>query len=218
MSLASLHRIMALTLKRVVERQFKEPHRQDPYRSKSKSHGNPQCPNCQAIQLKGRWHRLDDAVNSIEVTEKKTCPACLQAKERYAQGVVEIHGEAWKARKTLVQETILNTEKIARNRNDQQRILWERNHRNVLKYYVTLPDLARQIGRVLGRTFKGKLEFHRSSEEPYLRVIWYSDARPTASPSNRNPDRNSRQWRKRGARVSAGQGSDALASKGKRKP
>ncbi len=100
-------------------------------------------------------------------------------------GVVEIHGEAWKDKAPLVAETILNTEKILRSRNDQERILWSRTYRNVTKYYVTLPELARQIGRTLGRSFKGKVEYRHSTEEPYLRVIWHSDSGKTLRPSSR---------------------------------
>lgn len=227
MTFASLDSCMPLTLKKFMERQFREPRRQDPYRSTTKPAGTPQCPTCKGILIRGKWYPEDEALEKLpkrltpkakSARPKELCPACRQLKEKYAQGVVEIHGESWHEIEDLIDETIRNTARTARVRNDQQRILWTSTWRNVAKYYVSLPDLARQIGRVLGRTFKGSVEFQRSTEEPYLRVVWNSDpqlaaGRPTAGATRRT----SRRWRNRGARSTASQGADALASKGKMK-
>lgn len=178
-----------LPIRRIIQRQLIEPHRHDPYRTDSKPEGNPQCPICLGICVRGRWYALEDArkrlPRNFRAPAKQECPACRKFKDHYAMGVVEIHGEAWKDKAPLVAETILNTEKILRSRNDQERILWSRTYRNVTKYYVTLPELARQIGRTLGRSFKGKVEYRHSTEEPYLRVIWHSDSGKTLRPSSR---------------------------------
>lgn len=179
-----------LLLKRFMERQTREPHRQDPYRSKTKQLGTPRCPECRGVLVKGKWYAETEARPKLPRFARlpsETCPACRQAKDRFAMGVVEIHGEAWKADEEQILATVLNTEKIARSRNDQQRVLWRNTYRNVTKFYVTLPDLARQIGRVLSRSFKGELEFRRSSEEPYLRVVWNSDGASLARSGRHKP-------------------------------
>lgn len=172
------------------QRLTREPRRQDPYRTKDKSRAGSQCRNCGVINVRGRWYPPEEVhprgsrkrkVSEHRNKHAKTggtddlCPACRQLKERYASGVVEIHGTRWKELAEQIDETIRNTERIARVRNDQHRILWTRQWRNTMKYYVTLPELARQIGRTLNRSFKGVVEYERSTEEPYLRVVWDSD-------------------------------------------
>lgn len=115
-------------------------------------------------------------------------------------GVVELHGETLKEKKQNILETIANTENIARSRNDQERILWTRTYRGVTKVYVTLPELARHIGRELQKSFKGKTEYHRSTEEPYLRVIWRTESRSALGTPRigRRKLNRSRAWRGRG--------------------
>lgn len=130
-----------------------------------------------------------------EELESTICPACRQLRERYAGGVVEVRGPTWREKAEEVEHTIENAEKVARARNDQERILWKRAFRNGMKYYVSLPELARHIGRVLGRSFKGEVEYHHSTEEPYLRVVW--DSEPTEAPRSRTLGK-SRHLRKRG--------------------
>ena len=103
------------------------------------------------------------------------CPACRQLEDHFAMGVVELHGELWKTKRDLVLNTIYNTEGVARFRNDQERILWLHESEPVTKVYVSLPELARQVGRQLQKSFHGKTMYHRSTEEPFLRVIWNSD-------------------------------------------
>ncbi|MEK6705564.1 MAG: hypothetical protein AABZ06_07230 [Bdellovibrionota bacterium] len=89
---------------------------------------------------------------------------------------MELHGQRWRKKSDLVFQTINKTEHIERIRNDQERILWLGSNRQVTKIYVSLPELARHIGRELEKSFKGKTEFTSSNEEPYLRVVWDSDA------------------------------------------
>ena len=159
--------------------QFKEPARQDPYRSQCKPQGTPECPVCESVSIQGRWvspTQRKALGHSILVTSELKCPACRQQEDHFALGVIELTGENWKKNKEMVMNTIQNTQEIARNRNDQERILWISDDPNgITKVYVTLPELARQIGRVLENSFQGKSEFEHSTEEPYLRVRWQSD-------------------------------------------
>ena len=164
--------------KRTYTHQYKETARHDPYRSQCKPQGIPLCPVCKAVNYQGRWVASASAKAlrpSVLITGELECPACKQQQDRFALGVVELHGENWKAKKDLVLNTIRRTEEIARNRNDQERVLWTKNLKNTLKVYVSLPDLARQIGRELEKSFQGISEYEHSTEEPYLRVRWWSD-------------------------------------------
>lgn len=160
--------------------QFKETARQDPYRQKSKPRGTPRCPSCGSFSIQGRWlssSQIKGFHSSELLTLELKCPACKQLEDRYAMGVVELRGESWKTKKDLIMNTIRNTEGIARYRNDQERVLWINEWENVTKIYVALPELARHIGRELERSFHGSAEYERSTEEPYLRVRWWSDLR-----------------------------------------
>ncbi len=117
--------------------------------------------------------------------------------------VVEMHGKKWQTKTDLVLSTIDNTQKIARARNDQERVLWTQRDRKVLRIYVSIPELARRIGRVLQRTFKGKSLYHFNAKgvrEPYLHVIWDSDRDSnSASKADINSSHRSKHYRRRGA-------------------
>ncbi len=154
---------------------FKEPARSDPYRSQSKPRGIPCCPKCKSVSIRGRWlspTQVKALRTPVLSTGKLKCPACRQLDDRFAMGVVELQGSSWEAKKYDVMNTIQHTEEIARYRNDQERVLWSQKNDTVTKIYVSLPELARHIGRELVRSFKGKVEYKRSTEEPFLRVKW----------------------------------------------
>jgi hypothetical protein len=195
-----------MILRRFMERQLREPSRQDPYRGELKPSGNPHCSTCHAVNIRGKWLPEKDAVRELRKLRQRAgratmCPACRQMQEHYAMGVIELHGDRWKDRSDQVFETIEHTEQIARARNDQERVLWSRTYRGVTKVYVSLPELARMIGRTLQRSFKGKTEYVGSTEEPYIRVVWNSDIKPTERAFKSGHDAHrSRHWRGRGAR------------------
>lgn len=190
--------------------QFKESARQDPYRSQSKPRGTPQCPVCESVSIQGRWvssRQMRTLSPSVLVTGELKCPACRQLEDRFASGVIELTGENWKKNKEMVMNTINNTQEIARNRNDQERVLWIKDTGEVTKVYVSLPELARQIGRELERSFQGKSEYKQSTSEPYLRVRWHSDLphmkhRPGAPfPLKEQPQPKSKSFRTRSGRA-----------------
>ncbi|MDR3607075.1 MAG: hypothetical protein P4M08_06820 [Oligoflexia bacterium] len=165
-------------MRRKQTHQFKETARTDPNRSQNKSAGMPRCPVCRSVCVRGRWLPSAQARSKkplFLISGELTCPACKQLEQRFALGVVELHGEHWKEKEKMVNNTIRRTEKIARVRNDQQRVLWTQERGGVTKVYVTLPELARRIGRELEKSFQGIAEYEHSTEEPYLRVRWWSD-------------------------------------------
>jgi hypothetical protein len=131
------------------------------------------------------------------------CPACRQKLERYAGACVVLEGERWRHDREAVLATLRNAEKIVRLRNDQERILWTEEKSGAFRVYVTLPELARQMGRILERSFKGKVEYRRSTEEPFIHVIWSSDAAPVrakrAPPRMRSGRSRARGFRRRSA-------------------
>ncbi|MCM2322753.1 MAG: hypothetical protein NDJ90_05790 [Oligoflexia bacterium] len=183
-----------------MERQTREPRRQDPYRTEAKPAGTPSCADCGSVNLRGKWYSAGRVPVQPKIQQARAiCPACRQLRERCPLGVVELHGDAWKKHNDTVRKTIERTERIARVRNDQERVLWYQNFRNITRYYVTLPLLAQQIGRTLRRAFKGKVEYHRSTEEPFLRVVWLSDAEGARGGAARKRVK-SRHLRSRGAR------------------
>lgn len=161
---------------------FKETGRADPNRSDSKAPGTPCCPVCRSVSVRGRWQPAPSKLSPLlsspprgKVADELKCPACRQLEQRFALGVVEIRGKRWKEKSELVNNTVRNTEKSARSRNDQERVLWIKESVGVTKIYVTLPELARRIGRELEKSFQGVAEYAHSSEESYLRVRWWSD-------------------------------------------
>jgi hypothetical protein len=167
-----------INIQRKYKHAFKETARQNPYRSSSKPKNSPFCVICRSVSVRGRWlspQQFEKLGKPIEAQEESKCPACRQKEDQFALGVVELRGETWKENSESVLNNIRNTEAIARYRNDQERILWLKELKTMTKVYVALPELARQIGRELEKSFQGYVEYSHSSEEPYLRVRWWSD-------------------------------------------
>jgi NMD protein affecting ribosome stability and mRNA decay len=160
-------------LRRTQLHQFKEPARIDPYHSDMKEKGNPQCSDCGATQLKGRWVKMGLVENPSSLRKIK-CNACRQMQDRYALGVVELSLDESRQDSQEILRTLKRSETVARNRNDQQRILWINQSPDSIKVYVTLPELARHMGRELKKTFKGDIEYLPSNESTFLRVRWRS--------------------------------------------
>ena len=169
-----------LNVRRKQVHQFKEPSRVDPLRARSRPVGQPQCRTCGAVSVRGRWlpggpARRKSTAPAPNPEKSPQCPACQQLKQRFALGVIELQGSKWKEKSDLVNNTIRRTEQIARLRNDQQRILWTKSVGDTTKIYVTLPELARRIGRELEKSFQGVTEYESTADEAFLRVRWSSD-------------------------------------------
>ena len=157
-SLASNRRMKNYIPLRKYKHPFKETARRDPYRSTLKPKGQPICPSCRAVSIRGRWlsrRQLEHQKTPVEPTQEVKCPACRQKEDQFALGVIEIRGEAWRQNQEEILNTLKNTESIARNRNDQERILWVKELKTMVKVYVSLPELARQMGRELENSFQG---------------------------------------------------------------
>jgi hypothetical protein len=193
-----------LILRRFQEQLRREPRRQDSYRTQTKPKDVPPCADCGAVSRgDGRWDP-GHVIRARYASKKALCPACLQLREKHAGAVLVLSGERAKEKMKLVLETLKNTEAIARSRNDQERLLWIDERRDTTRVYVTLPELARQMGHVIARAFKGHVEFHRSTEEPFLHVMWNSDdaaapgRRRMESRKTRSGHGKSREFRRRG--------------------
>jgi hypothetical protein len=176
-----MDRMAIATQRRKQAHQFKETERADPYRSRRKSAGLVRCPVCGSMNARGRWTSPSLARPTKQTAAAKKplrevkCPACRQIEDRFAQSVVELRGGRWREKRELVENTIRHTERIARVGNDQERVLWTKDLGEVTKVYVSLPGLARRIGRELEKSFQGVVEYERSTEEPFMRVRWWSD-------------------------------------------
>ena len=158
--------------------QFKETARVDPYRTDMKPKGPIQCKECKSVSIKGRWLPLNKTKFTDQfgvILNLGLCPACQQLRDHYAMGVIELSGKQYESKKSEIIGNLRNLELIARRRNDQHRILWMNEQKKMTKVYVSLPELARGIGRSLERSFQGKTEYIHSNQEPFLRVRWKSD-------------------------------------------
>jgi hypothetical protein len=194
-----------LIFNRFQEKLTREPRRQDSYRTQAKPKDAPPCAQCGAVsRADGRWESSNRVIRARYASKKALCPACRQLKERHAGAVLTISGVRAQEMKEQVIETLKNTEAIARARNDQERLLWIDERRGTMRVHVTLPELARQMGHVIGRAFKGHVEYRRSTEEPFLHVVWNSDdpaapgRRRMESRKTRSGHGKSREFRRRG--------------------
>src|SRR4051812_43434897 len=102
-----------ITLRRFMERQTREPRQRDPYRRDSKPVAGFQCSSCGAISVRGRWTPRNTAKDEdLEKISGATglCPACRQLKEKYAEGILELHGLSWREKADEILRTLRDTE------------------------------------------------------------------------------------------------------------
>lgn len=150
----------------------------DPYMDKSIYPDPTVCPECGLIYHNKRWTRDGNLLESLKAKgkeiHKKQCPACRKIKDRYPLGILELRGSLVNdpEKKELILNTIRNESNFEERRNPLARIMEVKEENNAIYIFTTTESLARRLGRVVNKAFKGELTLMFSEDNKFIRVLW----------------------------------------------
>lgn len=136
------------------------------------------CPICKSAFFDKSWHHAlgQDAKHfkKSKAVKSKICPACKMKKEKRYEGeiILKIKNETSKIKDEIL-NSIKNSDKLARERDPMDRVLWIQNKKDGLHIYTSENQLAVKIGKKIKSSFgKGKLKIVHSQEEDVTRVYF----------------------------------------------
>ena len=139
------------------------------------------CAGCGAVYVKRRWshepaaHLLAGA-HAYKPVEVKICPACRRRRSGTPHGFVHIDGEFVAQHEVEIGNLIRNEEARAAEDNPLGRILHlGPDGTGGLLVTTTTEHLAIRLGRMLEKTFDGKLLFGFAHETKLAHVWWHRD-------------------------------------------
>ncbi len=150
----------------------------DPYMDRTHYKDPTICPQCGLIFHNKRWVRNETLRKELEAagTEfaKKLCPACKKIEDRYPLGVLELRGGYIKQpdKRELILNTLKHEAENEEARNPLARIMQIREEDGNLVIWTTTESLARRLGRVVYKAFKGDLKISFSENNKFIRVLW----------------------------------------------
>jgi NMD protein affecting ribosome stability and mRNA decay len=145
----------------------------DPYLSPKGQKELAVCTKCGAVYRHKRWS-LELPVSELKgVTVRKVmCPACQKTRDRYAGGIVTLRGSFLKEHNDEIVRRIKNEEARAKKVNPLERVILLKNGGDVVEVQTTSERFAQRIGREIKRAYKGKVEYHWSADDKFVRVDW----------------------------------------------
>jgi len=132
----------------------------DAYRSDHK-HAEPVvCPDCRAVQEKGRWRWREALPGAAQVL----CPACRRIREEFPDGHVLLSGPFFREHRDEVMARIRHVSDRARLASPLQRLMRIDEDDLETRIETTSAHLARSIGRALHAAFQGELVIDAHAE------------------------------------------------------
>jgi len=150
----------------------------DPYMDRTHYKDPTVCPKCGLVYHNKRWTRNEalkkEWLASGTEVAKKLCPACKKIEDRYPLGVLELRGTylQQKDKKELILNTLRREAENEELRNPLARIMQIQEGDGTLVIYTTTESLARRLGRVINKAFKGDLKISFSETNKFIRVVW----------------------------------------------
>lgn len=140
------------------------------------------CPDCGAVYHFKSWHHSLNEVAKDQTPEKfaekhdvvfEICPACDMKNKKVYEGEVVIKlGRAAQKHKEEILKTVEGSDKLARERDPMDRILWIEDKDSEIHVFTSENQLAVKMGKNLDSAFKGgRLEIKYSGEDT-ARVVW----------------------------------------------
>ncbi|RKZ22446.1 ATPase [bacterium] len=156
----------------------KDNHLDDPYLTQIKYDDPTLCPSCGAVYHNKHWtldEKIKEKVLSRQYAEK-LCPACRKIRDRYVMGWVEIRGSFFEKHREDIMNTIKREEERAWKKNPLEKIISIKEEGDRVVIETTTESLATRLGRILHRSYKGKLDYKFSDEAKFVRLIWEREA------------------------------------------
>jgi len=136
------------------------------------------CKSCGLVYHEKKWVRDESLRKKLEKeggVHYVICPACRKENQHYPMGIVELTGNFWYSHQNDILNLIKNEEKRAIGKNPLERIMEIKEKKDMLSIETTRESLAKRIGKVLEKAYKGKLRYTFSGGEKMIRIEWHRD-------------------------------------------
>lgn len=142
--------------------------RHDVYLEQGKLPESTLCTECNALYINGRWSWKECKQSAKEVV----CPACKRIADRYPAGYIEIKGPFFQERRKEILALVKNVEKREKDEHPLERIISVTDEKDHVLITTTGVHIARRIGEVLSRSYKGDFSLQYAGDEERIRVSW----------------------------------------------
>ncbi len=151
----------------------------DPYYEGYKYHDPTVCSSCGAVFHKGHWQWISEEELKLLKREKDieedVCPACKRIRDRYPAGYLLLSGQFLKAHKEEIINTVRNEAEKETSRRPIVRVMWIDDREEEVEIATTSDHLAKHLGNIVKKAFKGELVVKFSEGEKLVRVYWKRD-------------------------------------------
>lgn len=142
--------------------------RHDVYEEREKWPEPTLCTKCGALFVNGRWSWRKPPKKAKEII----CPACRRSADNYPAAYIEIKGEFFEEHRNEILNLIRNIEEQEKAEHPLERIMSITDEKDYTLVTTTGIHIARRIGEVLSRSYKGDFSFQYTEGEKHLRVYW----------------------------------------------
>jgi NMD protein affecting ribosome stability and mRNA decay len=149
--------------------------RHDAYYNKSHPKDHSYCKKCTAIYHNKHWYFDENELKKLKKHSKPgavLCPACEKIMDKFASGIVTLHGDFIKKHQEEIVNLIKNEEKKASGRNPLERIIAITTMKEGMEVTTTHEKLAQRIGKRLHSSFSGEVTYRWTPQDKMARVHW----------------------------------------------
>jgi NMD protein affecting ribosome stability and mRNA decay len=132
------------------------------------------CAECHSLFRNKRWYAAGSTAPPGRGATKvhALCPACQRVKDGNPAGVVTFGGDYLVEHEAEIVNAIRNIEGKTRAKNPLARIMELGREGKTVTVATTDDKLAQKLGKDIFKAYSGRLEFHWSKEESFVRVNW----------------------------------------------
>jgi hypothetical protein len=145
------------------------------------------CAGCGAVYYRRRWtltppDEIRDKAEFGDGVTSALCPACRKIGDRYPSGELRMKGVTPRV-KTELFRLLRNEEVRAREKNPLERIMRIEADRDGWRVETSTEKLAQRLGRSLRKARGGKVSYHWSHNNKFVRVFWENRSENTRAKS-----------------------------------
>lgn len=136
------------------------------------------CETCSAINMKKHWFLNNENYQKLikdPLTRFVQCPGCRRLSDKHIEGEVLLENPQLSQSKEMMYGALYNTAARAFHENPLSRIYSIEEKGNQIRILTTTCTLARRIGQVMKRAFKGSLDIRYSPDEKFASVHWIKE-------------------------------------------
>ena len=152
----------------------------DMYLPRCSPRGLLYCRGCGAVYYRRRWtltppEEIRDKAEFGNDVHSILCPACRKTCDHYPSGELHMEGVGPQEKRELFR-LLRNEEERAREKNPLERIMRIEANHSGWRIETTTEKLAQRLGRCLRKARGGKVSYHWSHNNKFVRVFWQRPA------------------------------------------